>query len=215
LAILWSGGLLRWRDRRGAALAAGVVVLAIVGQGALLALARTATFSDAFRMQMYRTTLQAARSFMPVGSGFGTFDPVYRMFEDPATLLRPYVNHAHNDWLELLLEGGLPAAGLALAGLIWFALSTARVWRSTHNGERSHPLLARAGWVVIALFLFHSLLDYPLRTTANAAVLALAGALLLPPLVSSRGGSGGRDAEERRVVRADAGGEHGGSRSEA
>jgi O-antigen ligase len=145
---------------------------------------------------------------MPLGSGFGTFDPVYRMFEQPTTLLRPYVNHAHNDWLELLLEGGIPAAGLALAALFWFVLRTTGVWRSTHGGKSSHALLARAGWIIIALFLFHSVLDYPLRTTANAAVFALAAALLLPPLGSSREGAG---PDARRVTEATpTGGEPGG-----
>lgn len=199
LAIIWSGGLLRWHARRAAAVGAGFLVVAVLAQVLLLALARMASFSDAFRLQMYTTTLAAAHDFLPFGSGFGTFDPIYRIYEEPTAMLRPYVNHAHNDWLELLLEGGLPAAVLALAGLAWFVRTTPRIWGSGDQGHALHRLLAKAGWIIVALLLFHSALDYPLRTTANAVAFAFACALLLPPPDSARGGDKGRDPNAGRA----------------
>ena len=45
-----------------------------------------------------RNTIEAARAYMPIGSGLGTFVPVYAMFEKPEdTFADAYVNHAHND----------------------------------------------------------------------------------------------------------------------
>ena len=50
-----------------------------------------------------------------VGAGPGTSTT------DPATIERTYVNHAHNDYLELALEGGIPAIVLMLLFLAWWA----------------------------------------------------------------------------------------------
>ena len=61
------------------------------------------------RIGFARDTIQAASAFMPFGSGIGTFVPVYGMFEEPRYLLiGTYANHAHNDFLELWLEAGIP-----------------------------------------------------------------------------------------------------------
>ena len=49
---------------------------------------------------------------MPLGSGLGTFVPVYAMFEKPEDAQDTYVNRAHNEILEIWLETGM--LGLAL-----------------------------------------------------------------------------------------------------
>ena len=59
------------------------------------------------RIVFARNTIEAAKAYMPLGSGMGTFVPVYGMFEKPEdALLDAYVNRAHNDVLELWLEFG-------------------------------------------------------------------------------------------------------------
>jgi len=42
-------------------------------------------------------------------------------------------------------------------------------------------LLARAAWIGLLLLLLHSLVDYPLRTTALSALAGLLAAFLLLP----------------------------------
>ena len=63
------------------------------------------------RLMFAATTLTAAKAYLPFGSGFGTFVPVYALFEKPEdALLNTYVNRAHNDIAEVWLEGGVAAA---------------------------------------------------------------------------------------------------------
>ena len=67
---------------------------------------------------------------MPIGSGLGTFVPVYAMFEKPEDASPTYVNHAHNDILEVWLETGV--LGLVLMGLfvVWLVRRSVEIWRS-------------------------------------------------------------------------------------
>ena len=94
---------------------------------------------------------------------------------------RRYVNHAHNDWLELWLTGGAPAIVLAVGFLAWLAASTFRLWSS---GQPEAPVLdlalAQAASIVIVLLLLHSVVDYPLRTAALSVLFAMACAYLIP-----------------------------------
>lgn len=142
--------------------------------------------SDA-RAVFARNTIHAAWTFMPFGSGLGSFVPVYEMFEKPVdTLLDVYVNHAHNDYLELWLETGV--AGIIVIGLFayWLGSNGLKVWRgyspSTNAFDR---MLARAGTIVIALLLIHALVDFALQTEAIMAVFAVSCALLVEPCRTS------------------------------
>jgi O-antigen ligase len=135
------------------------------------------------RWPVSQITSRAAIANLPFGSGFGTFTPVYEQFA-PRTLLldgRFYVNHAHNDWLELWLTGGIPAIALLVAFLAWLVAAIVRVWKS---GEPEAPTLdlalAQAASIVIVLLLLHSALDYPLRIAAVTVLFAIACAYLIP-----------------------------------
>ena len=57
----------------------------------------------------------------PVGSGVGTFVPVYQLFEPPQDFhANAHLNRAHNEFVEAWLETGI--FGLALMGWLraWF-----------------------------------------------------------------------------------------------
>jgi hypothetical protein len=57
------------------------------------------------RIPFARNTIEAAIAYMPLGSGLGTFVPVYAMFEKPQdAMIDTFANHAHNDLLELWLK---------------------------------------------------------------------------------------------------------------
>lgn len=124
------------------------------------------------RVELWKGTMPAVAATFPVGSGFGSFVKVYRAFEDPMTVGRTYVNHAHNDYLEILLEGGMAAALLIIAALIWWITRSVRVWTSAHS------FFPRAASIASAVIILHSIVDYPARTTAIAAIFGWCLALL-------------------------------------
>jgi len=136
------------------------------------------------RIAFGRNTFIAAKSFLPLGSGMGTFAPIYSFFERPEdTIPYIYANHAHDDFLELLLESGLVGMGIVAAFFIWFGLRSVGIWRESSPGARNLDLsLARAATLAVMLLALHSFMDYPLRTEANMAIFAFACALLVKPL---------------------------------
>lgn len=136
-------------------------------------------------------TAEAVRH-LPFGTGLGTFDDVYRSRERVEGLPNAYLNHAHNDLLEVWLETGMP--GLVLIGLFlyWFARRSYDAWR-TPGPEGS---LAAAGSIIVGTLLLHSLVDYPLRTAAMSALFGFACALLLPYPVP-KAGSGEKAADDK------------------
>lgn len=139
------------------------------------------------RVLFARNTFEAAKAFMPFGSGVGTFVPVYALFERPEfALLDKYANRAHNDALEMWLETGL-AGLLAFAIFVsWFASRAVIAWvRPNPDGLKVDHALARAATIAIVLILAHSAFDYPLRTNAMMAVFAFLCALLIAPPIGS------------------------------
>jgi O-antigen ligase len=150
---------------------------------------------DDLRLQFARTTIEAAWAYMPFGAGMGTFVPVYGMFEKPQDLFaHAYINHAHDDVLELWLETGIFGIALMAAFVAWFVSRTAKIWRHAAVGANEFDRsLARAATIAVALIVTHSFLDYPLRTAAMTAILAFACGLMVETLgVDTR-------AKERRV----------------
>jgi O-antigen ligase len=131
------------------------------------------------RIVFAQVTAAAAKSLMPFGSGVGTFVPVYAAFEKPQdALLDTYVNRAHNDFLELWLEAGVAAMVLMALFFVWLIRRSLKVWRRNPDVPQLDLSLQRSGTIIIGLIVAHSALDYPLRTGAMMAVLALACALL-------------------------------------
>ena len=177
------------RTPAGLIVAAAAVALVLVLQFGLFRILQTfaADPLDDSRLQFLRNTATAAKAYMPFGSGMGTFVPVYQMFEKPADVFPQYINHAHNDFAELWLETGVIGIALVCAFLLWFAVRAPKIWRAAAPAARDlDRTLARAATLAIALVLAHSLLDYPLRTAAMMAVVALACALLIEPVKAAR-----------------------------
>lgn len=119
-----------------------------------------------------------ARDFFPVGSGMGSFDPIYRAYEPTAAVTTQYWNQAHNDFAQIAIEAGAPAILLLLLFLGWLTARSWSLW--SRRILSSTDLLGRAGSVIVLLILVSSFVDYPLRTPAMEAVLALACCWMLP-----------------------------------
>jgi O-antigen ligase len=137
------------------------------------------------RITFAHNTIQAAKAFLPFGSGLGTFVPVYAMFEKPIDAFPGvYANHAHDDFLELGLETGVMGLLLFCLFAIWMGSRCVEVWRRNPADDATalDSTLARAASVVVLLLMAHSFVDYPLRTEAIMAVFAISCAFLIEPL---------------------------------
>lgn len=146
------------------------------------------------RLPLATTTIEEVGKTLPLGTGLGSFVPVYASAEKTSDLFSGYANRAHNDFAEWALETGALGIALGVLFLLWYAKA---VWRAWSAGD--DRLFSRAATVIVALLLIHSLVDYPLRTTALAAVFAVACALLVPlPNGASR-----RDHHRHHDQRAD------------
>lgn len=136
---------------------------------------------DDYRVILSPATVEIALNSAPFGTGLGSFPAVYGSSEKLEYLFSGYANRAHNDWAEFLLEAGIFGVAIGALFLAWFGLRTVQLWRQK-SVQRSdlHLMLQRGGSLIILLLLAHSLVDYPLRTTAMSAVFAFACALLVP-----------------------------------
>lgn len=155
--------------------AAALASLAIVGRsaGAERTLARFQSLSDV-RFEFWSDAMVAARQYFPFGSGLGTFDPVYRAIEDLNQIGPLYVNHAHNDYLELLIETGAWGCLLLFLFVVLFGWL---LFRKTAGEGRQ---LRKAAAFSIFLLMLHSLVDYPLRMLSLLTLFGFLCALLLP-----------------------------------
>lgn len=119
--------------------------------------------------------------YFPAGSGFGTFRNVFAAIE-PVSIVQPaYVNHAHSDYLEIALEGGILAIVLLGLFILWYLATTIASMRAIKRNSRAFALILFAV-TGIACLLLHSFVDYPLRTLSLSAVLAVLCAILATPI---------------------------------
>ena len=169
------------RLRREAALMIGgaVVVLVFAAQFAIGAmLDRFETLADGDgRFGMWPSIVKASADVAPLGTGLGAFVSFYRAWE-PLGLVGPYfINHAHNDYIELWLETGWLAPLILAAIFLQLGRTSLKVWLGPATQSTA---LARASSAAVFVLLTHSVVDYPLRTQALACLFAFAGACLMP-----------------------------------
>jgi len=195
--IVVRGGALRrhWRLALGVGAGAVVVVGAVVLFGMGPILERFTSSGAEPRFTGWPLVLDAIQRFLPLGSGIGSFQTVY-MAAEPLNDVSPiYFNHAHNDYLELLLETGLVGVALFAVFAVWLAARIARIW--TSHGDDIGP----ACTLVILLLMAHSLVEYPLRTEALAVLFAFACATIAVWRPEARRQTGAAAGEPRRSHR--------------
>ena len=162
-----------------AALAMLVGAAIYLGRGGGVARFETFDAGAELRVQAFPVVRHLVAIYLPWGSGFGTFDPLYRIYEPDALLNPTYFNNAHNDLMELALTGGVPAL-LLLAALLgwmaWHGAGAARRWWAA--GASWSNMVPVAALMMAVTWLVASLPDYPLRTPLAGASFALACCLL-------------------------------------
>lgn len=146
---------------------AGAVLLIAVNPIATSKIDAGATVSVSSRADIWKITSNAIKDSFPVGTGLGSFEQVLHRYENPSQVTSEYVNHAHNDYLELALELGLPGAILIVLFLLWWITLAARIWTIPWSSP-----VVRAASISTAAVLAHSFVDFPLRTGAISSIFA-------------------------------------------
>jgi O-antigen ligase len=147
-----------------AALGLGSAALVLTGS-AMLDRALTMDYMGA-RLIPWSDMTRLFRFFPLFGSGIGAFGAAYWPYQTQATY--EYWTHAHNEYLEWLIDGGV--AGVVV---LWLVLRGLR-------GKVTFAQEARdAGPAILIAVAAQSLLDFPLRTPANGALFVCLLALMV------------------------------------
>ncbi|WP_168355980.1 O-antigen ligase family protein [Sphingomonas gei] len=151
------------------------------------------------RLRLFGVLVDMTKNYFPVGSGFGSFPVVFKIVEPDWYLGPSYFNHAHNDILEVLIEGGGASLALGLGFLIWAIRASIRIWRPVRQLEGA-ILLGRMGSLQVLMLVLASIADYPLRTPLNQVLFVIGcGLMALASEAVKRAGPERPEAPNRRV----------------
>lgn len=167
-------GWRRWRAPAAAGLLALVTVLWLLPAELIERMANLSAgdFSMAERLRLWRESLPLLRDFPVFGCGVGAYAAASADYRDDALKT---VDHAHNDYLEYLIELG-PVIFVVALGCV--ALILFRLFRSVRRLPRGDvQLVAVATAGALAAILLHGLADFNLHVTANIFVFAWIGGI--------------------------------------
>ena len=161
-------------------LAAGFAAVAIVGLLAVVmarAEAVTRLFADDqggdLRLKVWGPVWRTATDYLPLGSGSGSFVTAFKLAEPDSLVRATYLNHAHNDLLEVFVTDGLVGTTLMALAIGWLAWRGMRGWFGS-AAVHADAALARAASALLALLFLASVSDYPLRVPSLACLAVLA-----------------------------------------
>lgn len=121
------------------------------------------------RLSIWPGALKLIGEHPLAGTGLGTFPVVYTRYQ--TSFLTKFVNHAHNDYLEIAGDLGIPAAVILFGSIVWVLIRCMRnVYDSASRFERNVALACVGSIVAILL---HSLTDFNLYIPANALSFAV------------------------------------------
>ena len=132
--------------------------------------------SPSGRGAVLRASLAIVREFPLLGTGGGTFSLVFSRWRTEGIQSR--YSFAHDDYLQVLTEGGVVGLVLALLPVLVVGALFLRSIRREER-ERGFPV----PWplaVALGALLLHELVDFSLQIPSNALLVAVAAPLLLP-----------------------------------
>jgi O-antigen ligase len=153
---------------------ASVIVAVLAGRDVALDRLSGASLDTEGRAVIISTLIDLATLYFPFGSGIGSFDPVFRMHEPYESLAPTYWNHAHNDWLEVLVTSGVFGICFVIAIIIWLALKIRGQGRAAPAGDFECQNLRVIGFGMLLLVSLSSFVEYPLRVPIIACIMSIA-----------------------------------------
>jgi len=159
-------------------LVVGLVVLSytptVKRVGAITEFEQATNFQS--RIYAWRGIINMIKDYPFFGTGPGTFAIIFTQYQPPGLPMRYF--YAHNDYLHLAAEMGLPAAGV----IIWFILMFYRAGIKTlTRGDELNRNIAFGAMAGITAMLVHSLVDFNLHIPANALLFIVLSALVVAP----------------------------------
>jgi O-antigen ligase len=133
----------------------------------LKSLSAPGEISSVTRLAVWTDTLRLIRSYPVFGCGLGAYQSAFYGFQTEAPLNT--VDHAHNDYLQLVAELGLAGVLIVAAGLLALLYITVRAFRKADSVARYVSISSLAA---LAAILLHSLVDFNLYIPANALAVA-------------------------------------------
>ncbi len=130
------------------------------------------------RIIVWQSTLTAFRDFWLTGSGLGTFIDMFHLYS-PASVQSIY-DHAHNDYLEYMLETGTIGITLLLTfvGLLLFPFAKA-------DFQEKRGMIRIAVISSVFSIMMHSIFDFNLHILSNMLLFAVVLGMLSSLSISS------------------------------
>ncbi len=146
---------------------AGLVIIIIGKGGQQLAVERIeyglVSQYDDIRKELIKSTIAMTKDFPLIGVGFGSWGigaPKYVSAE----LAGLKLDYAHNDYLQLISEGGILAGTLLLYAFWLISRRTIRVWG--HAKDPEHKYILATTSLALLLPLTHAIVDFPFHIPA-------------------------------------------------
>ncbi|MCI0469170.1 MAG: O-antigen ligase family protein [Nitrospirae bacterium] len=118
------------------------------------------------RLLVWQGTYTAIKDYAFFGSGLGTYRYVFKIYQPDN--IAGYYDHAHNDYLELLLEAGIVGAAIVFLFIAYILRMLLRVDLTTRRNYLT------AGYISsLTAIAAHSIVDFNLHIPSNALLLSL------------------------------------------
>ncbi len=180
LALLFlAATILASRRFSGRVVWTGIVVLAGLGlvgwvnateavRDRLATLMERTVFGEG-RVRLWKDSLQAVPAFWRTGTGLGTYRYVYGLYQtEPAS---HWFQHAENQYVEWLVEGGVMGLGLWVGFLGMVGAASWRLLRSA--ADPMAPIAGMVGMFALATQATQACFDFGLRIPSNSILFAM------------------------------------------
>jgi O-antigen ligase len=129
------------------------------------------------RLDFWRDSLPIIKDH-PLGIGLRNYEKVFPVY-NLSNVSDKLVDHAHNDYLQLLIETGWIGFAAVLSGFLMFMGKSA--YRITHMNPHKDPMrffLAAGAFSGLVSLAFHSFFDFNLQIPANCVYFVTLMAIL-------------------------------------
>ena len=155
-----------WRTAFVTLAALGAILVIILNGGTLLRRVSDTAVETDLRVNINEGTLRAIGNDFLLGTGLGTFKYVYAPYQPPTE--GKFIERAHNDYLENVLELGIPA------GMTFFVMLALLVFECLRGvvRRRRNAIFPCLGFGASVLVGFHSAVDFSMQVPAVAITYA-------------------------------------------